>query len=64
MVNEGLYGFSPVLTALAVGVIFLKPSPKVTLYALLATVMTWIGRMIMLMMLLVVGPRQTKLLLV
>lgn len=40
MINEGLYGFSPVLTALAVGVIFLKPSPKVALYALLATVMT------------------------
>lgn len=40
MINEGLYGFSPVLTALAVGVVFLKPSPKVALYALLATVMT------------------------
>lgn len=39
-VNEGLWGFSPVLTALAVGVIFLKTSPKVALYALLATVMT------------------------
>jgi urea transporter len=39
-VGQGLYGFSPVLTALAVGVVFLKPSPKVAVYALLATVMT------------------------
>lgn len=39
-VNEGLWGFSPVLTALAVGVIFLQPSPRVALYALLATIMT------------------------
>lgn len=40
VVSQGLYGFSPVLTALAVGVIFLKPSPRVTLYALLATITT------------------------
>ncbi|WP_454915900.1 urea transporter [Xanthobacter sediminis] len=40
VVNQGLYGFSPVLTAIAVGVIFLKPSPQVALYALLATVTT------------------------
>ncbi|MDF2809391.1 MAG: putative urea transporter [Microvirga sp.] len=40
IVSQGLYGFSPVLTALAVGVIFLKASPKVALYALLATVTT------------------------
>lgn len=39
-VSHGLYGFSPVLTAMAVGVIFLTPTPKVILYALLATVMT------------------------
>lgn len=39
-VSQGLYGFSPVLTAMAVGVIFLKPSLKVVLYALLATVTT------------------------
>ena len=37
-VAQGLYGFSPVLTALAVGVIFLNPSMKAALYALLATV--------------------------
>ncbi|MFK8251857.1 urea transporter [Ancylobacter terrae] len=40
IVSQGLYGFSPVLTALAVGVIFLKTSRKVVLYALLATVTT------------------------
>ena len=40
VVSQGLYGFSPVLTAMAVGVIFLKPSPKVALYALLATITT------------------------
>ena len=36
-VSQGLYGFSPVLTAMAVGVIFLTPSPRVALYAGLAT---------------------------
>ena len=40
VVLEGLYGFSPVLTAMAVGVIFLKPSLRVALYAALATVVT------------------------
>ncbi|WP_425106652.1 urea transporter [Ancylobacter sp.] len=40
VVSQGLYGFSPVLTALAVGVIFLQTSPKVAAYALLATVTT------------------------
>lgn len=39
-VSQGLYGFSPVLTAMAVGVIFLTPSPRVAAYAALATVMT------------------------
>lgn len=39
-IRQGLYGYSAVLTAMAVGVIFLKPSLKVVLYALLATVMT------------------------
>lgn len=39
-VSQGLFGFSPVLTALAVGVVFLKPSGKVALYALLATIVT------------------------
>jgi len=40
VVSQGLYGFSPVLTAMAVGVVFLKTSPKVAVYALLATVTT------------------------
>ena len=40
LVSQGLYGFSPVLTAMAVSVIFLSPSVKVILYATLATVMT------------------------
>jgi urea transporter len=39
-VGKGLYGFSPVLTAMAVGVIFLTPSPRVAVYAGLATVVT------------------------
>lgn len=39
-VSAGLFGFSPVLTAIAVGVIFLKPSVRVAIYALLATVAT------------------------
>ena len=39
-VSAGLYGFSPVLTALAVGAIFLKPSVRIALYAALATVAT------------------------
>ena len=38
--SQGLYGFSPVLTAMAVGVIFLQPSPRVIAYAVLATIMT------------------------
>lgn len=38
VVAQGLYGFSAVLTALAVGVIFINPSVKVAFYALLATV--------------------------
>ncbi|MCF3932037.1 urea transporter [Acuticoccus sp. M5D2P5] len=40
VVLQGLYGFSPVLTALAVGVIFIKTSMKVALYAVVATVVT------------------------
>ncbi|MCL6263192.1 urea transporter [Craterilacuibacter sp. RT1T] len=39
-VKAGLYGFSPVLTAIAVGVIFMQTGPKVLLFALLATVFT------------------------
>ena len=39
-VSQGLYGFSPVLTAIAVGVIFMNTSGKVVLYAGVATIMT------------------------
>lgn len=39
-VSQGLYGFSAVLTAMAVGVIFLKPSARVAVYAGLAAVTT------------------------
>ncbi len=40
VVSQGLYGFSPVLTAIAVGTVFLKPSWSVAAYAALATVTT------------------------
>ena len=39
-VSAGLYGFSPVLTAVAVGCVFYRPSMRVALYALLATAFT------------------------
>ena len=39
-VKEGLYGFSPVLTAMALGVIFIKPSWKSAIYALMGIVIT------------------------
>jgi urea transporter len=39
-ISNGLYGFSPVLTAVAVGCVFYPPSWRVALYALLATVFT------------------------
>lgn len=39
-VSQGLYGFSPVLTAMAVGVIFMTTSPKIVVYAGIATIMT------------------------
>lgn len=37
---EGLYGFSAVLTAMAVGVVFQQPSFRTTLCAILATIFT------------------------
>jgi len=40
VVIQGLYGFSPVLTAIAVGVVFLKTDSKVIAYAVLATIAT------------------------
>lgn len=39
-INGGLYGFSAVLTAVALGCVFYPPSWRVTLYALLGTVFT------------------------
>ncbi len=40
LVTGGLYGFSPVLTAVALGAVFYRPSPRVALYALLGTLFT------------------------
>lgn len=40
LVTGGLMGFSPVLTAIAVGAIFHAPGPRVVVYALVATVFT------------------------
>jgi urea transporter len=39
-INAGLYGFSAVLTAIAVGAVFNPPSFRVTIYAIVATVFT------------------------
>jgi urea transporter len=39
-ISGGLYGFSPVLTATALGCVFYAPSPRVALYALLGTIFT------------------------
>lgn len=39
-IGAGLYGFSAVLTAMAVGVVFNQPSVRVTLYAILAAIFT------------------------
>jgi len=40
LVSAGLLGFSPVLTAIAVGTVFYPPSARVAAYAALATVFT------------------------
>jgi len=40
LVSQGLYGFSPVLTAMAVGTVFLKPSVSVAAYAALGVIVT------------------------
>ena len=39
-VSQGLYGYSAVLTAMAIGVIFLKTSWRVACYAAIATIIT------------------------
>jgi urea transporter len=40
LITGGLMGFSPVLTAIALGCVFYKPSARVVVYALLGTVFT------------------------
>lgn len=44
LVTGGLMGFSPVLTAIAIGAVFYQPSPRVALYALVGTVFTVIAQ--------------------
>ncbi len=44
LVTGGLMGFSPVLTAIAIGAVFYKPSPRVAIYALVGTVFTVIAQ--------------------
>jgi urea transporter len=43
-VAAGLFGFSPVLTAIAVGTVFHTPGPKVVFYAIAATIFTVIAQ--------------------
>jgi urea transporter len=40
LVTAGLLGFNPVLTAIALGSVFYRPSPRVVAYTLLATVLS------------------------
>ncbi len=40
LITAGLLGFSPVLTAIALGAVFYRPSPRVVIYTLLATVLS------------------------
>ncbi len=40
LITAGLLGFSPVLTAVALGAVFYRPSPRVLAYTLLATVLS------------------------
>jgi len=40
LISAGLMGFSPVLTAIALGAVFYAPSPRVLAYAVLGTVFT------------------------
>ena len=40
LISAGLMGFSPVLTAIALGAVFYKPTPRVAAYAMLGTVFT------------------------
>jgi len=40
LISAGLLGFSPVLTAIALGTVFHRPSPRVAVYAAVGTVFT------------------------
>ena len=44
MITGGLLGFSPVLTAIALGTVFYQPSWRVAVYAAVATVFTVIAQ--------------------
>jgi urea transporter len=44
LITAGLLGFSPVLTAIALGAVFHRPGPRVVVYALLGTVMTVVAQ--------------------
>jgi len=44
LVAGGLFGFSPVLTAIALGTVFYRPSPRVALYALVGTLFTVVAQ--------------------
>jgi urea transporter len=40
LITGGLMGFSPILTAIALGAVFYRPGPRVAIYALVGTVFT------------------------
>lgn len=40
LISAGLVGFNPILTAVALGTVFYRPSPRVAAYTLLATIVT------------------------
>jgi urea transporter len=44
LITGGLLGFSPVLTAIALGTVFYQPNPRVALYAALGTVFTVVAQ--------------------
>lgn len=44
LITGGLLGFSPVLTAIALGTVFYKPSPRVVVYAALGTAFTVVAQ--------------------
>jgi urea transporter len=44
LISAGLLGFSPVLTAIALGTVFHRPSPRVAVYAAVGTVFTVVAQ--------------------